>query len=133
MQTSQQFDFFSQDPLSELKNKLSEDALMESETQQQYFVHSEKLRSILMMGGNRQSSNGNLMNKFLNSVLSKAAQSLEGNEQCPIHRNEYLVAIDSDRKRLGCERCVFEGRHDDPKFVSLFAREIKDEFDIEYY
>ena len=69
----------------------------------------------------------------MNSVLSKAAQFLEENETCPLHRNEYLVAIDSDRKKLGCERCVYEGHHLDPKFISLFAREIKDDFDNEYF
>ena len=57
---------------------------------------------------------------------------MEENETCKFHKAEYLVAIDSDRKNLGCERCVYGGQQKDPKFISLFAREIKDEFDKEY-
>ena len=49
------------------------------------------------------------MNKFLNSIISKAAQIMEENEMCTYHKNEYLVAIDSDNKSFGCERCVYEG------------------------
>lgn len=73
------------------------------------------------------------MNKFLNSVLSKAAQNLDENEFCSIHRGEHLVAFDFDSKHFGCERCVYDGIYQDPKFISWTAREIKDEFDIEYY
>lgn len=54
------------------------------------------------------------------------------NETCPIHPGEQLVAIDGDKNKLGCERCVYEGFQEEPRFISMFARSIKDEFDIEY-
>lgn len=73
------------------------------------------------------------MNKFLNSVISKAAQNMEEHEYCPLHKGESLVAFDFESRHFGCERCVFEGIYKDPKFVSWSAREIKDEFDVEYY
>lgn len=73
------------------------------------------------------------MNKFLNSVISKAAQNLEDHEFCQYHKGEHLVAFDFESRTFGCERCVYEGVYKDPKFVSWTAREIKDEFDYEYY
>ncbi len=72
------------------------------------------------------------MNKFANSVISKAAQNLEDNETCMRHKNEHLVAFDEETKSFGCERCVFENKYNDPKFVSWYARDVKDEFDVEY-
>jgi len=58
---------------------------------------------------------------------------MEDHEFCNLHKNESLVAFDYASRHFGCERCVFEGVYKDPKFVSWSAREIKDEFDVEYY
>ena len=63
----------------------------------------------------------------------KAATQLEESDFCLIHKNEALTAFDFESKNFGCERCVFEGTYRDPKFISWTAREIKDEFDYEYY
>lgn len=73
------------------------------------------------------------MNKILNSVISKAASFVDESEHCKVHKNEHLVAFDYDSRKFGCERCVFDGYYKEPKFVSWSAREIKDEFDNEYY
>ena len=69
----------------------------------------------------------------MNSIIQKASQNIEENENCPLHRNEALVAFDFDSKTFGCDRCVYDGLHKNPKFISWTAREIKDEFDTEYY
>lgn len=73
------------------------------------------------------------MNKFLNSVISKAAQNLDEHDSCEFHRGEKLVAFNYENKRFGCERCVYEGTNNLHKFISWEARDIKDEFDIEYF
>jgi hypothetical protein len=58
---------------------------------------------------------------------------IEEDQTCGVHRNEYLVAVDYEARKFGCERCVFEGEDIEPKFISLAARDIKDEFDTEYF
>jgi len=57
--------------------------------------------------GDKRKGKGKILTDFVNAVLAKAAAQLEEQETCPRHRNEYLVAVDSET-RFGCERCVFE-------------------------
>ena len=72
------------------------------------------------------------MNRFLNSIINKAARNVQDSETCHKHKGEYLVAFDTASKNFGCERCVYEGRYEDPRFISIVASEIKEDFDTQY-
>lgn len=74
-----------------------------------------------------------LMGKFLNAMVERAAQKLEQDETCELHKNQRYVAIDRSIKKFGCEKCTYEGVLPDPQFISWGARDVKDAFDEQYF
>jgi len=65
---------------------------------------ASKLKTLM---GDKHTGKGKLMSSFVNSIVGKAAQQIANSENCRLHKDEDLVAIDPSNN-FGCERCVFE-------------------------
>lgn len=83
-----------------------------------------------LLGANQATSALSL--KLVDAMIEKAADLIDQDALCAVHKGQPLVAFDERANSFHCAQCIYDGSVETPQFITLKARETYDNFNKNY-